>query len=88
MELWEDCLLDIVVEEPRKEIELKFAERVLNILPRIEYKEENEPLIVQLYAHYPIYKHAGLFVDIGWDLFHSAKHPFVRSVGSYSQKKC
>ncbi len=82
MNLWEDCLEDIVVEETRKEIELKFAEEILNILPHKEYNEENGEFIVQVFPHYPIYKHAGLFVEKGWDLFHNAKHPFVRSVGS------
>jgi DNA replication protein DnaC len=81
--LWDDCLRDIVVEETREEIELKFAETVLDILPEIDYKEENEELISQLYLHYPIYTHATRFVEKGWNLFDHALHPFVRSVGSF-----
>ena len=83
MQLWDDCLKDIVVEETQREIELKFAKKVLHILPRIAYKQENEPLIIQLYAHYPLYEHAKQFVEMGWDLFNNnAVHPFMQSVGS------
>ncbi|HLP45747.1 MAG TPA: NACHT domain-containing protein, partial [Candidatus Kapabacteria bacterium] len=82
MQLWDDCLADIVVEKSRGDIEIEFAQRILNILPGIEYREENEPLIIQLYVHYPLYKYADQFVKEGWHLFHHALHPFVRSVGS------
>ena len=82
MQLWDDCLRDIVVEKTQEEIELKFAKKVSDILPAIEYKEKNESLIIQLYAHYPLYKYADRFVKEGWNLFNNALHPFVRSVGS------
>jgi hypothetical protein len=82
MNLWEACLQDLVVRENQKEIELKFARHILKILPRIEYKVENEELILQLYPHYSLYTHASEFHDEGLDLFHNARHPFVQSVGS------
>lgn len=82
MNLWEDCLKEIVEEKTREEIEKEFAREILNILPRIEYKEKNEPQIIQLHVHYPLYKYAGHFVKKGWNLFNHALHPFVRSVGS------
>jgi DNA replication protein DnaC len=82
MQLWDVCLDDIVMEDTQKEMEIKFAEKILDILPRIEYKEKNEPLIIQLFVHYPLYRHAAQFVDNGWHLFYHAKHPFVQSVGS------
>ncbi|NIM15833.1 MAG: NACHT domain-containing protein [Candidatus Aminicenantes bacterium] len=82
MQLWDDCLDEIVVEETQKEIEFKFARKILNILPGIQYKEEKEAIIIQLYAHYPLYKHAKHFKKEGWHLFNNARHPFVQSVGS------
>ncbi|MCP5054074.1 MAG: NACHT domain-containing protein, partial [bacterium] len=82
MQLWDDCLEGIVVEETQKEIEIKFAETILKVLPATPYKEENEASIIMLYAHYPLYKHAPQFIDAAWHLFNEAKHPFVRSVGS------
>jgi DNA replication protein DnaC len=82
MQLWDDCLRDIVVEETQKEIEKKFAKKILKILPNIEYKKENESFIIQLFTHYPLYQYADQFVDEGWNLFYHAKHPFVQSVGS------
>lgn len=88
MALWDECLEDIVVEDTQKEIEIKFAERILGILPNIEYKEEEEGLIIQLYAHYSLYKHADKFVEQGWNLFHHARHPFVQSVGSSILCRC
>jgi len=82
MQLWDSCLQDIAVEEKQAEIEVKFAGKIVSILPHIEYKEENEAKIIQMYAHYPLYKHAGQFIKEAWSLFHHAPHPFVRSVGS------
>lgn len=82
MQLWDDCLEDMVMEDTQKEVEIKFAKKILDLLPGIEYKEENEELIIQLYAHYPLYKYADQFIEKGWQLFYKAKHPFVQSVGS------
>lgn len=82
MQSWDDCLDDVVVEKAREEMEIKSAQKILKILPGIEYKKENEAFIIQLYAHYPLYKHAHRFTGDGWNLFHHARHPFVRSVGS------
>jgi len=82
MQLWDDCLDDMVMEDTQKEVEIKFAKKILDILPKIEYKKENEPLIIQLFAHYPLYKYAGQFVENGWKLFYQARHPFVQAVGS------
>jgi hypothetical protein len=87
MQLWDDCLQGTALEKKKGEIEVKFAEKILNILPKIEYKEENEELIIRLFAHYSLYKHAGKFIDEAWNLFHHALHPFVRSVGSSILKK-
>ncbi|MGE5342746.1 MAG: NACHT domain-containing protein [Candidatus Omnitrophota bacterium] len=80
MQLWESCLREIVAEDTKKEIEMKFARKILTILPEIEYKEENELLIIKLYAHYPLYEDQ--FVEDGWNLFYRARHPFLQSVGS------
>jgi hypothetical protein len=82
MQLWEDCLENIVMEETQKEIEIKLAKRILNLLPQIQYKEENEPFIIPLYAYYPLYKYADQFIYEGWNLFYHSQHPFVQSVGS------
>ncbi|MCI0471338.1 MAG: NACHT domain-containing protein, partial [Candidatus Aminicenantes bacterium] len=82
MQLWEDCLQDIVVQQTREEIEIKLAHKILDLLLQIEYKEENEPLILQLVAHYSLYHYAGRFVEEGWRLFYKARHPFVQCVGS------
>jgi len=82
MQLWDDCLEGIVQEDVKNEIELNFAQKVLSILPLIDYKEENEQFIIQLYAHYPLYYYAHEFVEQAWQLFHEARHPFVQSVGS------
>lgn len=87
MQLWDDCLQDIALEKKQGEIEVKFAEKILNILPQIEYKEKNEELIGRLVVHYSLYKHAGQFIDDAWTLFHHALHPFVQSVGSSILKK-
>ncbi|MCI0471838.1 MAG: hypothetical protein L0Y73_09280, partial [Candidatus Aminicenantes bacterium] len=82
MQLWDECLEDIVLQQTREEIETRFAHKILDLLPGVEYKEENEPLIIQLSGHYPLYNHAEKFIDQGWDLFYRAKHLFVQSVGS------
>ncbi|MCI0471680.1 MAG: NACHT domain-containing protein, partial [Candidatus Aminicenantes bacterium] len=81
MQLWDDCLADIVAEQTRKDFEIKFARKIFALLPSIEHKQENEPLIIQLSAHYPLYKHAEKFVKEAWRLFYQAQHPFVQSVG-------
>jgi len=88
MQLWDDCLEDIVMEDTQKELEIKFAKKILDILPGIENKEENELLIIQLFAHYPLYKYASQFLKKGWHLFYHAKHPFVQSVGSSIVNRC
>ncbi|MGE5341410.1 MAG: hypothetical protein ACM3SY_08005 [Candidatus Omnitrophota bacterium] len=82
MTLWEDCLIAIDDDELRTEMELMFARAVLNLLGAIDDKPENEALVTELYAHYPLYKHAEHVVSEAWALFHHARHPFVRSVGS------
>jgi DNA replication protein DnaC len=87
MQLWDACLQDTALEKKQGEIEVKFAKKILSILPQIEYKEENEELIVRLFAHYSLYKHAGQFIDDAWNLFHHALHPFGQSVGSSILKK-
>lgn len=82
MQLWDDCLEDIVIEKTKVEIEFKFAKKILDILPTIQYEEEKEPLMIHLYSNSLFYKHAEQFVAEGWNLFNHALHPFVRSVGS------
>jgi len=82
MHLWNVCLWDIVVEKTQKEIELKFAKKILDILPGIEYKKESGRLIQRLYNHYPLYKNAKRFEKEGWNLFNNALHPYVQSIGS------
>lgn len=82
MQIWEDCLDDIVMEDTQKEMEIKFAKKILDILPGIDNKEKNEPLIIQLFDHYPLYKYADQFIEKAWNLFYHVRHPFVQSVGS------
>jgi hypothetical protein len=81
MKLWEDCLESITAAETRQKIELKFAEKIVNILLGLEYNEKNEKLIEVLFLHYPLYKHGTRLVKNGWRLLNEAAHPFVRSVG-------
>jgi predicted NACHT family NTPase len=80
--VWEDCIEDIVVEEVQKKIELKFAKKVIEILSKLKYKDKNEELVVKLYLHYPIYKHAAQLTKEGRYLFYNAPHPFVQSIGT------
>lgn len=82
MPLWEDCLTNIPDENTRDEIEIQLAGHVLNILHDIPYEKHNRELIISLYAHYPLFKHAGQFIDKAWDLFKHAGHPFVQSISS------
>ncbi|NIM10936.1 MAG: NACHT domain-containing protein [Candidatus Aminicenantes bacterium] len=82
MNFWEDCLREIVIEEIHRIVELKFTEKVLDILFSLEYKKSNEELIMQLLCHYPIYKYAKKLTEKSWNLFNNAKHPFIQSVGA------
>jgi hypothetical protein len=78
----EECIEEIVREETKKSIELRFGEKVADILLNLEYKKENEELIDELFLHYPLYKQAQHLVKQGWNLFNNAKHPFVQSIGT------
>ncbi len=86
MDLWEDCLKEIVVESRKESIELRFAKKVISVLSGIKYTrtkaDENEALINALFTLYPLYKHGGQLVAEGWELFFNAPHPFVQSVGT------
>jgi len=86
MNLWEDCLQEIVVENRKESIELRFAKKVSAVLAGIKYtrtkEDENEALIRALYTHYPLYKHKGQLKAEGWELFCNAPHPFVQSIGT------
>ena len=86
MKLWDDCLKEIVVENMRESIELRFAKKVIAVLAGIKYtrkkEDENDALITALHSHYPLYKHGRQLVAEGWELFFNAPHPFVQSVGT------
>jgi len=82
MRFWEDCIIEIVREETQKRIEMRFGEKVADILLELEYIEENEKLINVFHLHYPLYKHGQHLVKKGWDLFYNASHPFVKSTGT------
>lgn len=79
---WEDCLREVVVEETRDTIELKFARKVIDILMMIEFKDENDKLINALAWHYPLYRKAEHLEREAWNLFANAPHPFVQSIGT------
>jgi hypothetical protein len=79
---WERCIREVVVEETRDTIELKFARKVVDILMMIEFKGENENLIDALAWHYPLYRKAEHLEAEAWNLFDNAPHPFVQSIGT------
>jgi hypothetical protein len=79
---WEDCLLNAGDKSVQESIEIRFAERVLEILQEIAYKENNVEIIISLCGHYPLFKHAQRFMDEALDLLKDAKHPIAQSVGS------
>jgi energy-coupling factor transporter ATP-binding protein EcfA2 len=86
MDFWEDCLKEIVVENRKESIELRFAKKVMGVLSGIKYtkanEDENDALISALYHHYPLYKHGRQLAAEGWELFFNAPHPSVQSVGT------
>jgi hypothetical protein len=88
MALWEDCLLNIANENTRKEMELQLAKQVLKTLHKIPYKQNNQEIIIFLYAHYPLFKYAQQFIDDAWNLFNDAKHPFVQSIAGSILNDC
>jgi hypothetical protein len=69
MNFWEDCLQEIVVENRKESIELRFAKKAMGVLFGIKYtrkkEDENDALIRALYTHYPLYKHGGQLVAEG-----------------------
>jgi hypothetical protein len=83
IELWEDCMREIVVEGTRATIELKFAKKVISILSKLEYKNKNNKLLNAVFDHYPLYHHGERIEKEGWELFYKAPHPFVQSIGTY-----
>lgn len=95
LSLWEDCLLNVPVKNPQNEdentrykIEIQLARQVLNFLHHIDYKIENEELIISLYPHYPLYIYAIQFIDEARDLFNQAGHPFTQSIASTILHSC
>jgi len=85
---WEDCLREIVVEETRDTIELKFARKVVDILMMVEFKDENDKLINALAPHYPLYRKTEHLEMEAWNLFDHAPHPFVQSIGTSILYQC
>ena len=82
MNLWEDCLQEINVEKTQKEIEKKFAKKIIGELSSLPYEEETEELISQLFPSIVLYKHAHYIKEEAWHLFNHAAHPFISSVAS------
>lgn len=80
--LWEDCMKEIVVEETRETIGLKFAKKVIDILSKIKYNERNDKLINAFLWFDALYQQADQMEAEAWDLFYNAPHPFVQSIGS------
>jgi DNA replication protein DnaC len=85
---WGDCLREVVVEETRDIIELKFARKVVDILMMVEFKDENDNLIDALELHYPLYRKAEHLETEAWNLFDHAPHPFVQSIGTSILYRC
>ncbi len=89
MNLWESCLRDEMIdEEIKNKFEIRFAQRVAEILLQIPFEESEEEKIVQLFPHYPLYTHAQQIEDLGWLLFEQANHPFCKSIGASVLNRC
>jgi DNA replication protein DnaC len=85
---WGDCLREVVVEETRDTIELRFARKVVDILMMVEFKDENDHLIDALSLHYPLYRKAEHLETEAWNMFDHAPHPFVQSIGTSILYQC
>jgi hypothetical protein len=79
--LWEECLRMVTDPGAQADIEIRFAGQALKILHDIPYEPNSEELIISLYDHYPLFKHARQFTGSAWNLFRDGRHPAVQSMG-------
>jgi len=79
MNLWDDCILSISEEKAQQTIENKFSKTIISILKNIPYEEKQEQKIIQLHAHYSLYKQSNFLNNELWSLFNDSKHPYIKS---------
>lgn len=84
LRLWEVCLSkEITVTKTKEDIEKSFANKIITLLQQIPFSESEEPKLLSLSMNYTICKNIDKIKEQVTVLFHSAKHPYVKSISAF-----